>query len=92
MSKLKQVKEELKELCSKYDDLDFAHLALQNEYKDQQELKNRSHFNNARLRKRIQDLEYENQKLYDRIEKITASALVASKSIETFRETIENLD
>ena len=58
MSKIKLLKEELKELNAKYDTLDFTHLALQNDFKDQQELKNKSHFNNARLRKRIADLEY----------------------------------
>ena len=56
MSKIKLLREELKDLHAKYDDLDFAHLALCNDFKDQQELKNKSHFNNARLRKRIADL------------------------------------
>ena len=79
MSKIKLLREELKELHAKYDNLDFAHLALTNDFKDQQELKNKSHFNNARLRKRIADLEYENQKLYDRIEKITNAAEIIIK-------------
>ena len=59
MSKIKLLREELKELHAKYDNLDFAHLALQNDFNDQQELKNKSHFNNARLRKRIADLQKE---------------------------------
>ena len=58
MGKMKETNNEVEyyknkynELKRKYDDLDFAHLALTNEFKDQQELKNKSHFNNAKLRK-----------------------------------------
>ena len=62
-------KKEYDELKKKYDDLDFAMLALQNDYKDQQVLKNKSHSNNAELRKKIKrlqdDLDRKNDELIE---------------------------